>query len=260
MSDKKVSENLSFAAVVVQAIENAFKDLHTTMPGTIQSFDPATQIASVQLGIKRVFKKEDEEGNEQKRYEALPKLINVPVIFPRGGGFTLTFPVKKGDECIVIFNERSIDNWNKNGGVQNPGAWRMHDLSDAVCMVGLSSQPNKISGFDANNVQLRNDTGDSYVTIKTDKTIEIVSPTEVIVDAPDSTFTGNVQIDGDMNVTGDVTGESNATFAVGIVSALTVDATSSLIVNSLEMGDHIHAQPVDGSGDSEADTNGPKAP
>ncbi|MFW8450019.1 Gp138 family membrane-puncturing spike protein, partial [Klebsiella pneumoniae] len=61
----------------------------------------------------------------------LPLLVDVPVVFPRGGGCTLTFPVKPGDECLVIFADRCIDFWWQSGGIQEPVDERMHDLSDA---------------------------------------------------------------------------------------------------------------------------------
>jgi hypothetical protein len=50
----------------------------------------------------------------------LPILINVPVQFPRGGCFLLTFPVTKGDECLIMFAERD--------------AKRFHSLSDATAI------------------------------------------------------------------------------------------------------------------------------
>jgi hypothetical protein len=85
--------------------------------------------------------------------------VDVPVIFPRGGGCTLTFPVKAGDECLLIFADRCIDFWWQNGGVQKPVDLRMHDLSDAFAIVGPQSQAHKISGISTSAAQLRTDDG-----------------------------------------------------------------------------------------------------
>jgi hypothetical protein len=47
----------------------------------------------------------------------------------------------------VIFADRCIDFWWQNGGVQEPVDDRVHDLSDAFCIVGPQSQAQKISGI-----------------------------------------------------------------------------------------------------------------
>ncbi|MDR8345712.1 hypothetical protein FPK41_22485, partial [Acinetobacter baumannii] len=87
--------------------------------------------AVVQPAIKGAEK--DESGAEVS--VNLPLLVDVPVVFPRGGGCTLTFPVKPGDECLVIFADRCIDFWWQSGGIQEPVDERMHDFSDAFCIV-----------------------------------------------------------------------------------------------------------------------------
>ena len=53
----------------------------------------------------------------------------------------LTFPVKPGDECLLVFNERCIDGWWQSGGSSEPLDYRQHDLSDAVAIMGISSLP-----------------------------------------------------------------------------------------------------------------------
>jgi hypothetical protein len=64
----------------------------------------------------------------------------VPVHFPSGGGYGLTFPIKSGDHCLLMFSERCIDNWFVNGGTAPPDDFRQHDLSDAFALVGFSPQ------------------------------------------------------------------------------------------------------------------------
>lgn len=101
--------------------------LRVVLPGIIQSFDPDSITCTVLPAIK------GSDGNESSD---LPLLVDVPVIFPRGGGCTLTFPVKESDECLLIFSDRCIDFWWQNGGVQEPVDPRQHDLSDAFAIVG----------------------------------------------------------------------------------------------------------------------------
>lgn len=144
-------------------IDGRLKDLHTMMPGIIVSFDVDKQTAVVQPAIKRIF---TERGPVN-----LPVCVDVPVAFPGGGDFFLTFPVKAGDECILGFSERAIDNWYASGGTQSPAEYRLHDLSDGIAQVGLNSQPNKLAAFNATDVELRTRDGSSFVQMKPDGTI-----------------------------------------------------------------------------------------
>lgn len=200
----------TLASNIKQGIDSRLKDLHTSIPGIIESFDAEKQLASVQPALKRIFITQDGE-KEILTPSDLPILINVPIVFPRGGGFSLTFPVKKGDECLLVFCERSIDNWHRTGGVQVPGAKRFHSLSDATAFVGLSSLVNKIPNYDGINTQLKSDDGKVEITLLTDGTISIKAETKVTVDAPDAEFTGNVKISGNLEVVGNSTLSSTVT-------------------------------------------------
>lgn len=63
----------------------------------------------------------------------------------------------------MIFADRCIDFWWQNGGVQEPVDDRVHDLSDAFCIVGPQSQAQKISGISTSAAQLRTDDGAAFV-------------------------------------------------------------------------------------------------
>lgn len=145
-------------AQLAQAIMSAMR---VSIPGIIQSFDPNAVTAVVQPAIKGA--EQDESGAEVS--VNLPLLVDVPVVFPRGGGCSLTFPVKEGDECLVIFADRCIDFWWQSGGVQEPVDGRMHDLSDAFAIVGPQSQAKKISGISTSAVELRSDDGSAKLSL-----------------------------------------------------------------------------------------------
>ena len=141
--------------------ETTKNQIRVALPGIVQSFDPDAVTAVVQPAIRSVEK--DNDGNRiTKNY---PLLVDVPVVFPRGGGCTLTFPVKAGDECLVIFADRCIDFWWQNGGVQEPVDDRVHDLSDAFCIVGPQSQAKKIGGISTSAVELRSDDGETKLSL-----------------------------------------------------------------------------------------------
>ena len=114
---------------------------------------------------------------------AMPILVDVPVVFPCGGGYTLTFPVQPGDEALIVFGNRCIDAWWQSGGVQQQAEIRMHDLSDGFALVGPRSQPRVLPGVSTSAVQLRSDNGLAHIEISgTD--INAVSPSAITATAP----------------------------------------------------------------------------
>lgn len=184
-------------------IEGRLKDLHTCLPGIIASFDPDTQTASVQPAIKRIF--------TEKGAVNLPLCVDVPVAFPGGGDFFLTFPVKPGDECILLFSERAIDNWHASGGTQTPAEYRLHDLSDGIAIVGLNSQPHKLAALQMTGAELRTRSRSTYIRLE-DGTIFIKGN---IVHEGNVQQTGNLNRTGTSTTTGKITGQGGMAISGG---------------------------------------------
>jgi Phage protein Gp138 N-terminal domain len=163
--------------------------LWTSMPGIVQSFNAGAITATVQIAIKGVVHTPD--GSAQ--FVNMPLLVDVPVHFPRGGGCTLTFPVAKGDECLVVFAARCIDSWWQSGGIQAPMETRIHDLSDGFAFVGFFSQATKISGISSASAQLRSNDGATYIDLNPSaQTVKVVAPGGFEVDSPTITLNGQL--------------------------------------------------------------------
>lgn len=139
------------------AIKRRLLNLHTMLPAIVDSYDAAKQTITAQPAIRRILA----DGSEQP----LPLCVDIPVVFPGSGDFWLTFPVEPGDECLLVFAERSIDFWYQEGGVQNPSEFRMHDLSDAFAIVGINSQPNKLSNVQTDGAELRTRDRSKYLKL-----------------------------------------------------------------------------------------------
>ncbi len=129
------------------AARELMKAICVSGPGTIVSFNRNTQTAKVQPAIKKKFASLGLVDH--------PPCVDVPVQFPRGGGLVLTFPVAAGDECLLVFSDRAIDNWLAEGGTQEPSEIRFHDPSDAFAIVGFSSNPSAIPDFNMGAAELR---------------------------------------------------------------------------------------------------------
>ncbi|EIS4516516.1 translation initiation factor IF-2, partial [Salmonella enterica] len=157
--------------------------------------------------VQPAIKGYEPDSNGVNQSTVLPLLVDVPVVFPRGGGCTLTFPVKAGDECLVIFADRCIDFWWQNGGVQEPVDDRVHDLSDAFCIVGPQSQAQKISGISTSAAQLRTDDGAAFVEVAAGHNVTVKTPGMLTANAeggttitsPTITLNGDVIINGNLS-------------------------------------------------------------
>ena len=165
------------------AQENAQAGLWTALPGIITEVDLARQTCSVQPAIRGSVTGAD----GQETACNLPLLVDVPLVFPRAGGFALTFPVQAGDECLVIFASRCIHAWWQSGGVQEPAEWRMHDLSDGFAILAPSSQPKALGGVSGGSVELRTESGEAFISLDAGGTI---------------TLNGQVQVQGSITCNG----------------------------------------------------------
>ena len=170
-------------------LRQAAINTRVAMPGIIQSFDATEQTVTVQCAIRE---KINMDGNLS--WQDIPLLLDVPIIFPRAGNYILTMPIQAGDECLVVFGDSCMDAWWQSGGVQNQIDCRRHDLSDGYAIVGLYSQPRRISNYSTNTAQLRNISGSAYVELSGNN-INIVGA-NVTISANNVTIGGSTTIDG----------------------------------------------------------------
>lgn len=165
--------------------------LWSAMPGIVTKVDFTKMTCEVQLTIQGAITDE----NNATTFVNLPLLVDVPIVFPSAGGFTITLPLAVDDEVLVVFASRCIDTWWQSGGVQKPAEFRMHDLSDGFAIPGPKSIPNVIGSISSTDAQIRNNAGTTYVSIKANGSIELVSPVGVGV-VGDLTVSGEVTANG----------------------------------------------------------------
>jgi len=222
----------SLVALMDALKRNIMLGINCAKIGTIVSFDagasgvrPAT--ATVQIAQQQVT---GIDNNGNKTYAAYPQLELVPVFFPCGGGFTLTFPVQAGDECLLLFSDRDIDNWYQNGAWQPPYSGRTHDMSDAIALVGLRSCPRALGGISTTSTQLRSDDGTTYVEVKAGQLVNVVAPAGCKITTPTLTVTGVLTV---QNVAGDTIGSTvNGGFKT---------TGGDIIADTISLKEHIHS-------------------
>lgn len=135
MAERK-PQNVKLEDVIREAVRSRLALVHTSAPGVVQSYDRSNQSASVQLVVRG--RRIDQRTGEVTTYIHRP-LVNVPVVFPGGGGASLTFDLQAGDPVVVLFAERDISQWLQTGTTDaTPVDPRRHALGDAVCIPQVS--------------------------------------------------------------------------------------------------------------------------
>jgi hypothetical protein len=91
-------------------VEGVLAHVWTAMPATVQRHDLKQNSVDALSAIKLKYV----GYNGKETWVPMPKISDTPVYYPSGGGVTLTLPVKKDDEGLLVFASRTIDKWWKN--------------------------------------------------------------------------------------------------------------------------------------------------
>lgn len=153
--------------------------IHTAMPATFINFDESDRSATVQPSINKNYM----DGTTAR----LPVIHKVPVMFPFGGGSSVTFPINPGDYCLLIICERSLEEWKRLGIDEKPIDRRKFNLSDAVAIPGLVPFTETMQPI-GSNFSIRY--GDSSITITQSGEIQINSGNQIV----------SVTAGGDVNI------------------------------------------------------------
>jgi len=153
----------SLTGAIQTVIDVAMESFNTCLPGTFETYNFSSQKASVQPMLTKKYA----DGVVQ----TFKPIAEVPVMFPRTKNSGITFPISRGDGCLILFTQRSMELYLNSGKISNPGDPRKFDLSDAVAIPGLFT-------FNQENLASNNDDLELHhngikITIKKNKDIEI---------------------------------------------------------------------------------------
>ncbi len=115
-------------------LNSKLEDVHTAIPGKIEKYDEDSKTADVLPLLSKITIKNVEV--------VLPVIPGVPVIFPSGKAFELSWEVQKGDGVLLVFSEAALGAWvNSDGNKQvSPESKHRFSETDAMAVVGLSSK------------------------------------------------------------------------------------------------------------------------
>lgn len=153
------AQNTPIKEVIDDRIAFAVERLNTCLPAKIVEFDNIKQVATVRPVVAEMYK----DGVTKP----FSDIVVVPVIFPTGGGGSITFPITKGDECLLWFSQRAFDTWLVTGDSPiKPTVQRYHNYNDAFAMVGLKSFKNSLKASTENvEIRMDDDNGNSLAKV-----------------------------------------------------------------------------------------------
>lgn len=126
------ARNPTIADVVSQAVAEDRSQVRTLVPAQVVAYNPATATASVSsVRLSR----------DVKGIPIDPVVIpDRPVIWPRGGGYVISWDLLPGDTVALVCADREMDGflYGAPGSPALPQRSRMHSLADAVVLPGLS--------------------------------------------------------------------------------------------------------------------------
>lgn len=195
---------------------NYFEDLlnmnlECCLPAIVESYDRSTNSAVVQPAISAVAT----SGQKISR----DKLYDIPVLTMSGGGFFISFPVKKGDTGWLVASDRDISIFKQNLEETAPNTYHKHKFVDSV-FIPDKIKKFTITGEDVSGLVISNLAGNNKIVLN-GSNLNITSAAITVTGA--STFKSpvtaedNVTINKNLEVTGSATANSlhSATGATG---------------------------------------------
>jgi hypothetical protein len=205
--------------VIRSEVRLMLTQVFTSIPAIVESYNSKKQTVNVIVATETPL-----FGDEN-----LPphRLEEVPVIFPSGSNWVIAGPLKKGDAVYLLCPHHGIEEYLQ-GNKGEVGASKIptyHDINECVAITGMftfnsptrkeaykdlfhiAEDENAIV-FDLNNGILA--TSNTKVIVKAGSTVvNINADGTVTIDATTVNVNANLEVTGDINATGTVTGDTD---------------------------------------------------
>lgn len=137
---------------------------------TVQSFNSAELTVTATINYPKTFYRPDPvTGIISPISISYPVLVDCPVMLPQGGGFAVTCPIQQGDTCVILFNDRALDNWFKTGQILPLNSNRLHAFEDGMAFVGLRAATNPLNNYEAAAAVIQDPSGQIQVGVSSSK-------------------------------------------------------------------------------------------
>lgn len=166
--------------------------IYCALPAIIESVNYRNQ--TLEAKPVTIMKSTDVKGVQSD--VDMPLLVDVPFQCYKGNGYSITVPVKAGDECLIIFTDVDFSAWFQNGGFNYAEHSFIHSYCNAMAIVGFSSEVNAIPNYNPNAIEIRNSDASEKISL---------SSGNITLKSATITLDGNVTTTGTSNLQGTTT-------------------------------------------------------
>lgn len=160
MSQPTIPLNLQVANPTLSTVLNNLKTeifltLNCHALATVQSFTQNANglfVITARMNYNKTYYELQTNGSYAVRTVEYPLLVDCPAITLGGGSTALTFPIVVGDQCLIFFNDRDINNWFAGANSGPVATARMHSFADGIALVGFQ----KVAAYDSAHALLSN--------------------------------------------------------------------------------------------------------
>ena len=266
-------EDISLTGVLSQVAQESLNRTFTSMVGRVIN---NSGLEEGRVDVQIIVNKRTTDG-EVREY---PPILAVPLLWPSSSTSMVSFPVNVGDNVLLVFSQRDIDNFKLGAtNCHEPSTNRKYSINDAVaipCVFPFSQNVSKSSKrklqHSPKDLCIAHNIGGSeaHINIDTEGTVSVETPANVKVKASKDI---SVENEGNTSIktTGPVSVDSSATIdlSIGGTPKLSLTASQAVFTVPIIVPDmintagisfnaHRHPQEPDFGGNKENDTGAPK--
>lgn len=185
--------------IITRLVRRLFKKemakVHTCLIGQVVSYDGATNTCSV-IPVQRRIRVND--PNNTTTID-LPQLDDVPVKQFGSGKLLFSVAPQIGSYGKLVISERSIEQWQLDGGIGDPASARRFDISDSIFEPGLypviedGDNGLIVEPIQTDRIEMRTRSAVTSIAVKADETLEIKNEKCTI----------GIDVDGNVSLTTD---------------------------------------------------------
>ena len=169
MTKNRTTSEVSLKDVLDQLKREVMLEINCHALGVVEKFDVAKQTCTVKINYLKTQLVRNTLGVYENQSFSYPILLDCPAIIMAGGASGISVPIDKGDSCIILFNDRDIDNWTTGASDSEVATGRLHSVSDGLVLLGARNSSNKIENYDNENPHMWN--GETGIRVKPDKVL-----------------------------------------------------------------------------------------
>lgn len=110
--------------------ERRERSMQTAFPAKVVGWSASTNVVELEPQFIETWVNRD--GTRESEPQDYPNIENVPVLFPRSGSWSITFPIETGSYGLVVCTKYALDVWRSQGQPRDPGDIRRFGMSGAV--------------------------------------------------------------------------------------------------------------------------------